>query len=103
MACSQLQRPDQRHSLGFLSLVDWMLAPQPADRPQSVAELRAALAGGNLPERHAPKGREKFAATLRRRQRWLWAGAFLVLAAAAAVGARYVMTAESLPWLKPPG
>ncbi len=99
----QLQRPDQRHSLGFLGLVDWMLAPQPADRPQSVAELRAALAGGALPERHAPKGREKLAASLRRRKHWLWGGALLVLLAAAGLGARYVMTAESLPWLKPPG
>ena len=32
-------------SAGFLDIVDWMLAPHPANRPQSVAQLRAALAG----------------------------------------------------------
>ena len=29
----------------FLSCVDWMLRPRPAERPQNVAELRAALEG----------------------------------------------------------
>ena len=29
----------------LLQVVDWMLAPRPHDRPQNVAELRAALAG----------------------------------------------------------
>ena len=29
----------------FLHIVDWMLAPRPLDRPQSVAELREVLAG----------------------------------------------------------
>jgi hypothetical protein len=29
----------------FLRIVDWMLAPRPADRPQSVAQLRAVLQG----------------------------------------------------------
>lgn len=29
----------------FLQVVDWMLAPRPLDRPQSVAELRDVLAG----------------------------------------------------------
>jgi hypothetical protein len=32
-------------SAGFLQAIDWMLAPRPADRPQSVAELRGALDG----------------------------------------------------------
>jgi hypothetical protein len=35
-------------SEGFLRIVDWMLAPRPADRPQSVAELREALEGGRV-------------------------------------------------------
>ncbi len=35
-------------SENFLHIVDWMLAPRPADRPQSVAALREVLAG------HAP-------------------------------------------------
>lgn len=29
----------------LLAVIDWMLAPRPADRPQSVAELRAVLEG----------------------------------------------------------
>ena len=32
-------------SPGFLHAIDWMLRPRPADRPQSVAELRAVLDG----------------------------------------------------------
>jgi len=32
-------------SAEFLNLIDWMLAPRPADRPQSVAALRDVLAG----------------------------------------------------------
>jgi hypothetical protein len=38
----------------FLGTIDWMLAPRPADRPQSVAQLRAALDGQALPPAHAP-------------------------------------------------
>lgn len=33
-------------STGFLACVDWMLAPRPVDRPQSVAELQLRLSGG---------------------------------------------------------
>ena len=32
-------------SAEFLNIIDWMLAPRPADRPQSVAALRDALSG----------------------------------------------------------
>ena len=32
-------------SAAFLAVIDWMLAPRPGDRPQSVAALQAALAG----------------------------------------------------------
>jgi serine/threonine protein kinase len=38
----------------FLAIIDWMLSPRPADRPQSVAQLRAALDGQALPAAHAP-------------------------------------------------
>ncbi|HRD95875.1 MAG TPA: serine/threonine-protein kinase, partial [Rubrivivax sp.] len=38
----------------FLATIDWMLAPRPGDRPQSVAQLRAALDGQPLPAAHAP-------------------------------------------------
>jgi hypothetical protein len=36
-------------SPGFLRAIDWMLATRPADRPQSVAALRAVLDGQALP------------------------------------------------------
>jgi len=38
----------------FLGTIDWMLAPRPAERPQSVAQLRAALDGQALPLAHGP-------------------------------------------------
>jgi serine/threonine protein kinase len=39
----------------FLHIVDWMLAPRPLDRPQSVAELREVLAGRRaIPVRPTP-------------------------------------------------
>ncbi len=38
-------------SQNFLQIVDWMLAPRPSDRPQSVAALRQALDGRTLPPR----------------------------------------------------
>ncbi|WP_284616513.1 serine/threonine protein kinase [Aquabacterium humicola] len=42
-------------SEGFLHVVDWMLAPRPQDRPQSVAELREVLAGRRgVPVRSLP-------------------------------------------------
>ncbi|HLL18489.1 MAG TPA: protein kinase, partial [Rubrivivax sp.] len=34
-----------RCSAGFLNVIDWMLAPRPSDRPQSVAMLRDVLEG----------------------------------------------------------
>lgn len=43
------QRPLPGCSPVFLQAIDWMLAPRPGDRPQSVAALRAVLAGEDLP------------------------------------------------------
>jgi len=41
-------------SQNLLAIIDWMLAPRPSDRPQSVAELREVLAGRvPLPPRSA--------------------------------------------------
>ncbi|CAD5372987.1 Protein kinase domain-containing protein [Rubrivivax sp. A210] len=40
-------------SESFLQIVDWMLAPRPADRPQSVAALREALEGRVAPPRRS--------------------------------------------------
>ena len=36
-------------SENFLAIIDWMLAPRPADRPQNVPQLRDALSGLRLP------------------------------------------------------
>jgi serine/threonine protein kinase len=41
LAASSYPNVSQR----FLQVIDWMLAPRPADRPKSVAELREVLAG----------------------------------------------------------
>lgn len=77
-----LQRPDHRFSLDFLSVVDWMLALQPQDRPQDVAQLREALAGTRpVPERHAPTRGELRAVRWRARKHWLWIGLGLLVAA----------------------
>jgi hypothetical protein len=43
-------------SRDFLRIVDWMLAPRPAERPQSVGELRDALAGRMPPPGRAMPG-----------------------------------------------
>lgn len=48
----------------FLGTIDWMLSPRPADRPQSVAQLRAALDGQALPPAHAPAAKAAPAAGL---------------------------------------
>jgi serine/threonine protein kinase len=42
-------------SLAFLAMIDWMLAPRPEERPQSIPELRKVLEGdGTLPARRLP-------------------------------------------------
>jgi serine/threonine protein kinase len=41
-------------SENFLQIIDWMLAPRPIDRPQSVAALRDALDGRVLPPVRRP-------------------------------------------------
>jgi hypothetical protein len=99
---SHLYRRDGRHSLDLLGVIDWMLAVRPEDRPQSVAQVRAALAGTGLPEAYAPKARDKLADTLHRRRYWLWGAVALAVVVGVAFGVRYLMNAESLPWLKPP-
>jgi serine/threonine protein kinase len=44
-------------STGFLDLIDWMLAPRPQHRPQSVAQLRAVLDGqAAIPDRTTTTG-----------------------------------------------
>ncbi len=68
-----LQRPDQRFSLHLLSVIDWMMALDPQDRPQSVEQLRLALAGREpVPARHAPGRRARWAMSWRRHRHWWW-------------------------------
>lgn len=80
-------RKDGRYSVEFVSIIDWMLAPRPADRPRSVAQLRKALAGGPLPEAYAPPRKAQLGDRLRRRKRWLWGGAIVALLAGGGLGA----------------
>jgi serine/threonine protein kinase len=92
-----------RHSLDFLAVVEWMLSPRPQDRPQSVAAVRAALAGHGLPERLRPRLGARLAVQLRRHRGWLWLGAGLLLVAVVAVSGHLLMTSELLPWRRPRG
>lgn len=91
-----------RHSLDFLAVVEWMLSPRPQDRPQSVAAVRAALAGQGLPERLQPALGARMAVLLRRHRRWIWLGVGLALLAAVAGAGHLLMTSELLPWNRPP-
>lgn len=76
-----LKRSDKRHSVQLLSVLDWMLALQPQQRPQSVAEVRAALAGRQpVPAAHRPARRLG--------RRWLW-GLAALLAATGAIAAAW--------------
>ncbi len=97
----RLRRPDRRHSLDLLAVIDWMLAPRPADRPQSVAELRDALAGNGVPGRHEPSKRLKLAVSLQHYRRWLWIGAALVIAIGLGLVVRQLQRANLLDWLSP--
>jgi serine/threonine protein kinase len=97
-AGSRLIRPGPRYSLDFIAVVDWMLALAPADRPQSVDQVRAALAGQGLPPRHAPTRRERIAVRLQRWRPWLWGAALLITGAALAGTAQWLMSLEQLPW-----
>lgn len=94
----KLLKPDQRHSLDFLCLVDWMMAPRPADRPQSVAELRAALAGGPLPEAYRPPRQDRLRLAIKRHRRWIWAAALLVGLGLGAAAVRFAITSPKMPW-----
>ena len=95
-----LQRRDHRHSLLFLSIIDWLLALQPADRPQSVAELRAALAGESpVPARHAPSRKARWGMQFRRHRHWLWIGLGLLVTLALAAYVYRLWRTGLLPFL----
>ncbi|MBK8527243.1 MAG: serine/threonine protein kinase [Rubrivivax sp.] len=95
-----LQRRDHRHSLLFLSIIDWLLALQPADRPQSVAELRAALAGESpVPARHQPSRKARWGMQFRRHRHWLWIGLGLLVTLALAAYVYRLWRTGLLPFL----
>ncbi len=50
------QVAEGRYGQTFLQAIDAALAVRPADRPQSVAELKALLAGTSMPRKPAPRG-----------------------------------------------
>lgn len=77
----------RRHTLEFLAVVEWMLAPQPRDRPQDIGAVRAALSDpGHLPEHLRPGWRQRLTLRLRQHKRPLrLLGTLLLLAAAALV------------------
>lgn len=97
-AGARLLSPGSRYSLDFIAVIDWLLAVAPADRPQNADQVRAALAGRGLPERHAPTRRERVAARLQRWRPWLWGAALLLVGLALAGGAYQLMSMEQLPW-----
>lgn len=92
-----LHRPDGRHSLELLGLLDWMMAPKPADRPRSVEAVREALAGKGLPARFAPTRGMRLRSLLRRYRKPLWILGILLALAVMALAVR-----KGLPLLLPP-
>ena len=92
-----LQTPKMRHSLEFLGVVDWMMALAPADRPQSVAAVRDALAGQGLPAHLAPTRKLRWRFKWQRLKLVLWLILGLVALALLVQGARW---AHQLPMVK---
>lgn len=89
-----LRNQDGRYTMPFLGIVDWMLAPRPADRPQSLQEVRDALAGKNVPARYVPVRGGRLRPLLRR-LRWLWWTLLAVaLLGGAALGTRQALKTE---------
>lgn len=93
----KLYRDDGRYSLEFLAILDWMLAVKPGDRPQSVAELRKALAGEGVPRHLVPTRRQRLKLRLRRYEMLMWIAVWLLAAAVLALGVRWTL---SLPIVK---
>jgi serine/threonine protein kinase len=94
-----LYRKGDRYTLPFLSVIDWMLAPEPADRPQSVTEVRAALAGERVaPPAHQPRRAQRLRVALHRHRRWLWVALALLAVGAAAVYAWMLWRSGLLRW-----
>lgn len=96
----KLRLKEERYSPEFAAIIDWMLAPQPANRPQSSAELRDALAGQGLPKAYAPPPTRKLGSALKRRWKALAiGGTVIVLLAGALLVAYRLYRSGYLPWL----
>lgn len=85
------QRDEPRYSPELLAVVDWMLALQPAERPQSIAAVRGALADGDVPKPYAAPRRSRWRSRLRRHRVALAVGAVAVLAIGAAAATLWVL------------
>lgn len=93
----------RRYALEWLALVQWLLAPQPQDRPQDVDAVHAALADpSRLPAGLRPRRRERLALALRPYRRWLWALLALLVLLALAFAAWRLWQAGRLPGFAPP-
>ncbi|MFO1325873.1 MAG: serine/threonine-protein kinase [Rubrivivax sp.] len=86
-----LGRPGGRYTPVFLGTIDWMLAVEPKDRPQSVAELRAVLGGKSLPTAFSPPPVRRLSDKLTRHRRALLIGAVATAAVSAAGGTGFWM------------
>jgi serine/threonine protein kinase len=89
---------DGRHSGEFLAVLEWMLALAPADRPQSVAQVRAALDGQGLPAAYAPPPQVRLASLWRRRGVRRGLAALVLLALLGAGGWRLYRTGIVQAW-----
>jgi TPR repeat protein/serine/threonine protein kinase len=76
-----------KYDAGLLRTIDWMLRVEEADRPVSVAQVRAALAGGAIPERKGGQGEQVILQERPRRRglMWLAAGGLIAAVSASAV------------------
>lgn len=110
------QHHEPRYSVELLAVVDWMLAPQPAERPQGIAAVRAALADGEVPKPFAPPRRRRWRGRIRRHRVALVVGAVALLAIGAAAATLWILAdsgrivwpppwrewLSQLPWPKRP-
>ncbi len=93
----------RHYALEWLALVQWLLAPQPQDRPQDVSAVYAALADPRrLPDALRPRRRERVALALQPYRRWLWGLLALLILLALAFATWRLWQAGRLPGFAPP-
>lgn len=85
------QRDEPRYGPELLAVVDWMLAPPPAERPQDIAAVRRALADGEVPRPYAPPRRSRWRSRIRRHRVAVAVGTVALLAIGAAAATAWVL------------